>query len=121
MAPEAPSGVHIRGGAPDQTAYLLDGIPVFSPYHAAGTFSAWNPDALDRLQVLATTPSLAPTDALAGAVAAATRAPGTELRSQGTLSTSHGRRDSARPARNLRRGLPAERAVGIPRNRRAPG
>ncbi len=90
MAPEAPSGVHIRGGAPDQTAYLLDGVPVFSPYHAAGTFSAWNPDALDRLQVLATTPSLAPTDALAGAVAAATRAPGTELRSQGTLSTSHG-------------------------------
>jgi hypothetical protein len=89
--PEAPSGVHVRGGASDQTAYLLDGMPVFSPYHAAGTFSAWNPDALDRLQVLSGAPALAPPDALSGTVAAATRAPGTELRAQGTVSTSHGR------------------------------
>jgi hypothetical protein len=89
--PEAPSGIHVRGGASDQTAYLLDGMPVFSPYHAAGTFSAWNPDALDRLQVVSGSPSLAPPDALSGTVAAATRAPGTELRAQGTVSTSHGR------------------------------
>ena len=33
---ESPSGVHLRGGASDQTAYLLDGIPVFSPFHSAG-------------------------------------------------------------------------------------
>ncbi len=89
--PEAPSGVHVRGGASDQTAYLLDGMPVFSPYHAAGTFSAWNPDALDRLRVLSGSPSLAAPDALAGAIAAVTRTPGTELRAQGTLSTTHGR------------------------------
>jgi hypothetical protein len=89
--PEVPSGVHVRGGASDQTAYLLDGIPVFSPYHAAGTFSAWNPDALDRLQVLSGSPALAPPDALSGTVAAATRAPGPEFRAQGTVSTSHGR------------------------------
>ncbi|MBA3319280.1 MAG: carboxypeptidase-like regulatory domain-containing protein, partial [Gemmatimonadales bacterium] len=57
VTPEAPSGIHVRGGASDQTAYLLDGVPVFSPYHAAGTFSAWNPDALDRLQVLSGSPS----------------------------------------------------------------
>ena len=44
LAPESPSGVHIRGGGSDQTAYVIDGIPVFSPYHAAGVFSAWNPD-----------------------------------------------------------------------------
>ncbi len=37
LRPEAPSGIHVRGGASDQVAYLLDGIPVFSPYHAAGT------------------------------------------------------------------------------------
>jgi len=91
ISPEAPSGVHVRGGASDQTAYLLDGIPVFSPYHAGGTFSAWNPDALDRLQVLSGSPSLAPPDALSGVIAAATRAPGTEISAQGTLSTSHGR------------------------------
>ncbi len=91
MAQEAPSGVHIRGGASDQTAYLLDGIPVFSPYHAAGTFSAWNPDALERLQVFSVSPLLGAPDALSGTIAAATRAPGDEIRVQGTVSTSHGR------------------------------
>ena len=90
-APEAPEGVHLHGGAADHTAYLLDGIPVFSPYHAAGTFSAWNPDALEQVQVQSATPSLAAPDALAGAVAGTTRAPGSEIRTYGTLSTSHAR------------------------------
>src|SRR5919108_366874 len=89
--PEAPSGLHLRGGAADHTAYLLDGVPVFSPYHTAGIFSAWNPDALERLQVESGTPSLAPADALAGAVVGTTRAPGHELRTYGALTTSHGR------------------------------
>src|SRR3970282_325608 len=51
MEPESPSGMHIRGGASDQVAYLVDGIPVFSPYHSAGTFSAWNPDALSSVDL----------------------------------------------------------------------
>ena len=38
--PETPEGMHIRGGESDQTSYLLDGVPVFSPYHAAGVSSA---------------------------------------------------------------------------------
>jgi hypothetical protein len=29
-SPETPSGFHVRGGASDQTRYLLDGIPVFT-------------------------------------------------------------------------------------------
>jgi hypothetical protein len=91
VQPEAPSGLHLRGGASDQTAFLLDGVPVFSPYHAAGTFSAWNPDALERLDVISATPDLAPHDALTGAVSATTRTPGPALRAQGTLSTTHGR------------------------------
>ena len=90
-APEAPEGVHLHGGAADHTAYLLDGIPVFSPYHAAGTFSAWNPDALEQVQVQSATPSLAAPDALAGAVAGTTRVPGREVRTYGALSTSHAR------------------------------
>jgi hypothetical protein len=49
LRPESPTGVHIRGGAADQTGYLLDGIPVLSPYHAAALFSAWNPDALAQV------------------------------------------------------------------------
>jgi len=54
---EAPDGLHIRGGAPDQVAYMLDGIPVFSPYHTAGVFSAWNPDAVSSVTLSSSFPS----------------------------------------------------------------
>src|SRR5207244_5947813 len=90
-SPESPSGVHLRGAASDQTAYLLDGIPVFSPYHTAGTFSAWNPDALERLQVSSASPSPALPDALAGTVAAVTRTTGPLARVQGGASTTQAR------------------------------
>ncbi len=90
-SPETPSGVHVRGGASDQTQYLLDGIPVFSPYHAAGTFSAWNPDALERLQVSSASPSPDFPDALSGTVSAVTRAPGSVTRMQGGMSTTQAR------------------------------
>src|SRR6185503_13904020 len=59
LVPETPSGIHVRGGATDQLAYLVDDVPVFSPYHAAGTSSAWNPDALSRLRVTSTGQSIA--------------------------------------------------------------
>ena len=91
LQPEAPSGIHIRGGAPDQTAYLLDGLPVFSPYHAGGTFSAWNPDALAGLELFTSATSPAFPDALAGTVSARTRAPGRQTRTQGGVSTTQAR------------------------------
>ncbi|HEX3233447.1 MAG TPA: TonB-dependent receptor [Gemmatimonadales bacterium] len=87
-SPESPSGVHLRGAASDQTGYLLDGIPVFSPYHSAGTFSAWNPDALERLEASSSSPSPVFPDALAGTVAAVTRTPGPVVRGQGGVSTT---------------------------------
>jgi hypothetical protein len=90
-SPESPSGIHIRGAASDHTRYLLDGIPVLSPYHAAGTFSAWNPDALERLQVSSASPSPAFPEALSGTVSAVTRAPGSLVRVQGGMSTSQAR------------------------------
>ncbi|MFL5491845.1 MAG: carboxypeptidase regulatory-like domain-containing protein [Gemmatimonadales bacterium] len=89
--PESPSGLHLRGAASDQTGYLLDGIPVFSPYHTAGIFSAWNPDALERLQVSSSTPSPAYPEALSGTVTAITRAPAPTFTTQGTMSTSQAR------------------------------
>ena len=91
LDPESPSGMHIRGGASDQTGYLLDGVPVFSPYHAAGVFSAWNPDALAGLHLSTSSPSLDRPEALAGTIAGETRAPGASLRTQGSLSTTQGR------------------------------
>lgn len=91
LGPESPSGVHIRGGASDQTAYVLDGIPVFSPYHAAGVFGAWNPDAIERLRVSSFSPAPDLPDALAGVVAGVTRAPGSRIRAQGAVSTTQAR------------------------------
>ncbi len=91
MGPETPSGIHVRGGASDQTAYLLDGIPVFSPYHSGGLFGAWNPDAIAALSLYSSFPSGAYPDALSGVVSAATRPPGIQLRGHGGLSTSHAR------------------------------
>lgn len=91
LRPESPSGIHVRGGASDHTAYLLDGIPVFSPYHAAGMFSAWNPDALSELQLSSSAPSPAYPDNLSGAVAAVTRTPGTRFGAQGSVGTTQAR------------------------------
>jgi Carboxypeptidase regulatory-like domain len=91
VMPESPSGIHVRGGASDQTGYLLDGVPIFSPYHVAGLFSAWNPDALEHLQLASTTPSPAFPEALSGSVAGVTRTPGSKLSAQGSFSTTQAR------------------------------
>ena len=91
VQPEAPSGLHVRGGAADQTAYLLDGIPVLNPYHAAGMFSAWNPDALARVQLSSASPFPGLPATLAGAVEAETRSRGATVRTQGGTSTTQAR------------------------------
>ncbi|MCG6955921.1 MAG: TonB-dependent receptor [Gemmatimonadetes bacterium] len=39
---------HVRGGSQDENLILLDGIPVFSPFHLGGFFSVFNADMLDR-------------------------------------------------------------------------
>jgi hypothetical protein len=46
-ASDISSGLYIRGGGPDQTVVLLDGVPVYNPTHAFGFFSTFNADALD--------------------------------------------------------------------------
>ncbi len=93
LAPESPNGVHVRGGASDQTGYLLDGIPVFNPYHSAGLFGAWNPDALASVRLSSTAPSPALPNTLSGTVAATTRTPGPRFQAQGSAATTQARVD----------------------------
>ena len=120
MQPEQPSGVHIRGGATDQTGFLLDGIPVFNPYHAAGIFSAWNPDALATLRLTSAIPEASDHAALSGTIAGATRTPGSRITTQGGLSTTQARITVDGPIGiagagflvSLRTGLPATFAPG---------
>jgi hypothetical protein len=90
LRPESPSGMHVHGGAADQVAYVLDGVPVFNPFHAGGVFSAWNPDALERVQ-LVSTPAAHAVDALSGALSATLRTPASDFAAQGSVSTSQAR------------------------------
>jgi hypothetical protein len=89
--PESPSGLHIRGGSADQIGYLLDGIPILSPYHVGGMFSAWNPDALSSLTLSSSSPSPALPGTISGAITGTTRTPGPRASMQGSISTSQAR------------------------------
>ncbi|MGM0589577.1 MAG: TonB-dependent receptor [Bacteroidota bacterium] len=48
---EGTSGMHVRGGSPDQNLILLDGVPVYNAYHLFGLFSIFNSDAVNRVQL----------------------------------------------------------------------
>ena len=43
---EVPTGLHVHGATASENAVLLDGIPLFNPYHATGTLSAIDPDVI---------------------------------------------------------------------------
>jgi len=42
---------HVRGGSQDQNLILLDGMPIFSPFHIGGVFSVFNADMIDRVEL----------------------------------------------------------------------
>jgi hypothetical protein len=42
---------HVRGGSADQNLILLDGVPIFSPFHLGGLFSVFNADMLARAEL----------------------------------------------------------------------
>jgi hypothetical protein len=46
------SALYVRGGSPDQTLVMLDGTPLFNPYHLGGLFGAIDPDAVSAVDVL---------------------------------------------------------------------
>jgi hypothetical protein len=48
---ESASGLHIRGGTPDQNLILWDGIPIYNSGHFFGMISAFNPFIVDNVKV----------------------------------------------------------------------
>lgn len=45
------SGLHIRGGGPDQNLYLLDGVPLYNVDHTLGLFSIFTPEAVKKVDL----------------------------------------------------------------------
>lgn len=48
---EGTSGIHVRGGSPDQNLILLDGTPVYNTTHLLGIFSVFNPDIIKNVDL----------------------------------------------------------------------
>ncbi len=48
-ATDVSSGLYVRGGGPDQTLIMLDGVTLYNPTHAFGLFSTFNADAIDEV------------------------------------------------------------------------
>ena len=55
--PESPTSLHVRGGSSDQNVILLDGVPLYNPYHATGVLGAIDPDAVSSVTMHAGVPS----------------------------------------------------------------
>jgi hypothetical protein len=47
------SAFNVRGGSADQNLILLDGFPVYNPFHFGGLFSVFNSDAVARAELQA--------------------------------------------------------------------
>ena len=47
------SAFNVRGGSADQNLILLDGVPIFNPFHLGGLFSVFNSDVIARAELLA--------------------------------------------------------------------
>lgn len=48
---EGSSGIHVRGGSPDQNLILLNDIPLYYVNHIGGYVSVFNPDALKSVEL----------------------------------------------------------------------
>ena len=49
---EGTSNLFVRGGAADQNLVLLDGAPIYNPGHLLGFLSVFNPDILEKVDVI---------------------------------------------------------------------
>ncbi|GAC1648222.1 MAG: hypothetical protein NVS4B3_03430 [Gemmatimonadaceae bacterium] len=73
--PEAPTSLHIHGGSAAENAILLDGVPVFNPYHAAGSLTALDPDIVASVTLHAGVPPARYGDAASSVIAIRTAQP----------------------------------------------
>jgi len=88
-ASEYSTALYVRGGTPDQSDVLLDGFPVFNPYHLGGLYAAFNPDAVASVEVVSGALPAPLGSRISSAITVETREGGSDrLRGQGTISLS---------------------------------
>jgi hypothetical protein len=81
------SALYVRGGSPDQALVMLDGMPLFNPYHVGGIFGALDPSAVASVDVLAGAVPARAGDRLGGIVDIRTRDGGRDrMRGNGGVS-----------------------------------
>jgi len=86
-SPDAPTALHVDGGASADNAVRIDGIPVVNAYHAAGTLTAINPDAIASVTLRAGAPGADLGGAAASVIDLATATTDSAgVRSRGALS-----------------------------------
>ncbi|MFH1196746.1 MAG: TonB-dependent receptor [bacterium] len=51
-ASELSNGLYVRGGSPDQTLTLVDGVVVYNPFHLGGFASSFNSDAVQDIKLI---------------------------------------------------------------------
>lgn len=49
---EMSSGLYVRGGSPDQTLTLIDGVMLYNPFHLGGFASTFNSDAVKDVKLI---------------------------------------------------------------------
>lgn len=80
------SALYVRGGSPDQTLLLLDGVPLFNPYHLGGIFGAIDPDAVSSVDLIAGAVPAGVGDRISGVVDVRTRSGGRDrVRGSGSV------------------------------------
>ena len=50
--PDGYGGLHVRGGNADQNLVLLDGVPIYNPYHALGLYSIFDDSVIKNTKYL---------------------------------------------------------------------
>jgi TonB-dependent Receptor Plug Domain. len=83
---EAPTSLHVHGGAGSENAVYVDGVPVFNASHATGTLTALDPDVISSVSLDRGAPSAAFGGATGAMIALNTATPDTVITTRGGFS-----------------------------------
>lgn len=72
VLPDVATSLHVRGGSGDHNLILLDGVPLYNPFHAAGVLTALNPAVVSAVSISRDLASMRSGNALSSVIAVQT-------------------------------------------------